>query len=476
VAGRRSNRTGTGLKSRERAGANPLTATNLDEVRWGIPPRPLQEPLLDRHKCLVVYNTEVAWSEAAADYWAARHGVVSHKVGVALGASVPSADTVLDLRGTEYAALLAPVYAYVMAHGIEAVFMAPGTPTRMLVDKTLGGTAEWNLATFVGCVRYITEYRQQTGAAFPKGSSVGDVGKCSWAVPSYSGSLNGDVRCASRQGNQKNYITPNGTPPSALFTPADSAGTVARVIAQTSTDYGTDQPPDGIPILACGRIGRPRFQADAALPNETYANACAVIDQAVEYETSLEAAVAQGLTHQITVSTRVPVDMPDWDPAAIVDYGRSLGLTVKYGTKGSQSTFAAAVAPTAGQDYSVAGLLAGTARAGATWFTGGYGLENEPLSNTALQNAYEFHPGAWGFESTSFSWLHVARIQRGGGIGGLGHTGEPYSTDAGSIWAFWFNALHGMTLAEAHFRGKQQMPWQACVFGDPLYRPFGRSE
>jgi hypothetical protein len=60
--------------------------------------------------------------------------------------------------------------------------------------------------------------------------------------------------------------------------PRSSQGETFQTVGGPSVSYAPgvpDLPPAEIPFLACGRIGRPRINADANLPAETLANACA---------------------------------------------------------------------------------------------------------------------------------------------------------------------------------------------------------
>jgi hypothetical protein len=474
-----------GLTSRDRATWVPDPPDNV--IRAGTPPVRWDRPGFNVHKCLVVYNTDVSWSEAGADYWAEKHGVVSHKLGFPLGASVPSADTLLDGTSDNYASIRQPIYDYCVANQIDAVFAAPGTPMTMrLLRSGGGGDTTINFPSYLGSIRYLTEwattYQPLYGSPIELLCSAlpATNPKPYWEPTGFAAQIDSDDR-HNDLGYEQNLYHPSRSAGTLLArkTPRLSDGGIRVVVNQPSRTYAsppTYRPPASFPFMACGRIGRPRFGADADLPTETLALATAVIDQAVANERNLDQIRREGLALELGVSTRVAGSMPDEEITTIYDYARSLGLNANYWTKDLTSTFSTTLTPASGEAYSRASLLGGGVVGRPCWAQLGYALENESIATAAVQAAYSYHPGAWCYEGTSFSYLHVGRLQKGGGIGGLAHTGEPLADDAGGVWQFFYNLMHGMTLAEAHFRGTHQMPWQSSVVGDPLYRPFGGPE
>ena len=475
----------TGLTSRDRAAWVPDPPDNV--IYAGIPPVRWDRPGFNVHKCLVVYNSDVSWSEAGADYWAEKHGVVSHKLGFPLGASVPSADTRLDGTSDNYASIRQPIYDYCVANQIDAVFAAPGTPMTMrLLRSGGGGDTTINFPSYLGSIRYLTEwvtnYQDLYVSPLELLCEVLPISnpKPYWEPTGLTAQLQGSYR-TNDLGYGQNWYYPSRSAGSLLArkTPRLLNGGIRTVVNQPSFTWPsppTYRPPAGLPFMACGRIGRPRFGADASLPTETLALATAVIDQAVANERNLDQIRREGLGLQLGVSTRVTAQMPDEEITTIYDYARSLGLNASYYTRTLTSTFSTTLTPAASETYSLTSLLTGGVVSRPAWAVLGYAIENEPLSNAFLQAAYTYHPGAWCYEGTSFSYLSVGRLQKGGGIGGLAHTGEPLADDAGGVWQFFYNLMHGMTLAEAHFRGTHQIPWQSSVVGDPLYRPFGGPE
>jgi tetratricopeptide (TPR) repeat protein len=97
----------------------------------------------------------------------------------------------------------------------------------------------------------------------------------------------------------------------------------------------------------------------------------------------------------------------------------------------------------------------------------------------------EFMPGAVAYHLHSFS-AKVLRTAEAHWAGPLiakgatvtvGYVGEPYLSGTLDLPQFWGRfIILGGSLGEAIYGAQPVLSWQATVIGDPLYRPFGRSE
>lgn len=97
----------------------------------------------------------------------------------------------------------------------------------------------------------------------------------------------------------------------------------------------------------------------------------------------------------------------------------------------------------------------------------------------------EFMPGAVAYHLHSFS-AHVLRtadqywagpLLARGATATLGYVEEPYLEGTMNVAAFLGGlTLGGFSFGEAAYGAQQAISWQTTVLGDPLYRPFGRSD
>jgi len=113
-----------------------------------------------------------------------------------------------------------------------------------------------------------------------------------------------------------------------------------------------------------------------------------------------------------------------------------------------------------------------------------YGWYAWGVSGAMSTPAPGFRPGAVAVHIQSFSastlrdptkgW--VAPLLTMGAAASLGNVYEPYLSLSIHLDVFNERLLNGFTLAESAYSGLKVLSWMSVVVGDPLYRPFGRSQ
>jgi tetratricopeptide (TPR) repeat protein len=114
-----------------------------------------------------------------------------------------------------------------------------------------------------------------------------------------------------------------------------------------------------------------------------------------------------------------------------------------------------------------------------------FGWYDQNVSGPFLSQLAEFRPGAVAYHLHSFSAKELRTINAGwagpllarGATATMGCTEEPYLQATPDLPVFISRFLYaGFTFGEAAYASQASLSWQITVVGDPLYRPFGKTQ
>lgn len=113
------------------------------------------------------------------------------------------------------------------------------------------------------------------------------------------------------------------------------------------------------------------------------------------------------------------------------------------------------------------------------------GWDDEHVSGPFARPTVEFMPGAFAYHLNSFSALTLRSTDRHwcgpllarGATATMGCVDEPYLELMPDMTVFFDDFVNrGFSYGEAAYSCQRFISWQTAVIGDPLYRPFGRSQ
>ena len=114
-----------------------------------------------------------------------------------------------------------------------------------------------------------------------------------------------------------------------------------------------------------------------------------------------------------------------------------------------------------------------------------FGWYDQSVSGPFTNGMAEFRPGAVAYHLHSFSsralrvtdtWW-TGPLLAAGATATLGFTEEPYLQTTPQINVFLYRFMHlGFTFGEAAYASIPSLSWQTTVVGDPLYRPFSKTQ
>jgi uncharacterized protein (TIGR03790 family) len=113
------------------------------------------------------------------------------------------------------------------------------------------------------------------------------------------------------------------------------------------------------------------------------------------------------------------------------------------------------------------------------------GWDDEHVSGPFARPTVEFMPGAFAYHLNSFSALTLRSTDRHwagpllarGVTATMGCVDEPYLQLMPDMTVFFDDFVNrGFSYGEAAYSCQRFISWQTAVIGDPLYRPFGRSQ
>jgi uncharacterized protein (TIGR03790 family) len=113
-----------------------------------------------------------------------------------------------------------------------------------------------------------------------------------------------------------------------------------------------------------------------------------------------------------------------------------------------------------------------------------FGWYSEQPAGAPADPGFRFSPGAIAVHLHSFSAASIRTSERNwagplihhGATATLGNVYEPYLALTPALDIFHDRLLRGMTFAESAYASLPPISWMTTCIGDPLYRPFGKSD
>lgn len=385
-------------------------------------------------RVLLVVNSDVALSGQVADYYQSARGLIDHRLTFAAGAGTTWPGTGVDF----YNDVVVPVAAYIEAHDIRAVLCSAGVP---VFAPAYDPGAIYDLVTSNALGQAVD---MVLNGATPLGTSY-----LSFWPPTHSAipglGCPGEPRLSGQEIDfgamvYKRYLTV--LPLEYLARPQ---------------------------IRPFGRIGMPSI---GGAPAESEAATVAWIDAAIANEKRF-ADVASG-DAPVWLGYHDRVLSPYWDITGYMSEVNRAALAA-HGMPAQiyTDTYNADWPTKPADSFSRADLIAGTLPPAPVWAMVGSAILNEAVG-APYTACLDLQPGAWGYEATSGGKNLMINILNGGGCAAFGTVYEPFSDGVPRLDHVMPFALRGMSLAEIVARGRVMAGWAVDVWGDPLYRPFGR--
>jgi hypothetical protein len=411
-----------------------------------------------KHRVLIVWNTNAAFSalsEQVADYYIAAHGLVEHKLGLDLGATMLMSTTDSDAL---LAGHLTTIANYCEANDIKIVLCSACVPEGAYsLVNSISLRSKLSFSSLVAAARMLKEMN-----VYPTRSEGSE------SIPLQSPTTDGATLTHTRIAPIMRNETPIGEPPSG--TPYGTARNFTVRIPSWS-DYRTAAviPGNLTSLMMCGgRIGWPgnfagwNGSAEGLTDPETWEDTKRIIDDAVAMEGTVNGPVHIGI---YPYQSSVPADGSEYSRRLLHAYGFDVRHCI-------ESTTGMSLVPPAAT-YSDTTMKAGTlSPKQPLWGIYGSNLRNLALDHPWV-NSYEFQRGSWFYQWTSLGLQQGYQALKAGACCAMGAWYEPYASGLVPSVIMLRHLLRGLTATEASFAfGGTHLAWCFTVWGDPLYRPF----
>lgn len=399
--------------------------------------------ILDKSKVLLLYNTDVALSGAVADYYIAARQLTPRKLGFAWGTNMQNSSAIT-------LAHIITVANYVIANGIQAVYMAPMTPNGVL----RGGTV------------ISSDNVMATSILWKQLNSVSTVSLGGKDVDYINSAAGFPYRT-------KTYHS-TWTPTSA----EDGLATTLSV-GRYASDAFASFSLAGSAVQLHGRIGFASLDI-AKQPDPTFARCKEIIDTAIASErgvTELAGLPVHFFNYYGNIADGPYSNARAWQELSKYGFKK---LVVSDGTGNDIPYFAVrdypqeAITGATGQAvpkedvFAMLGFCSNYGR--STYYSGNVDTGWSSWGNL-LPGAFAAGGASWGLAGPFYELLR----RPAGMVTAIGCYYEPFASAMVNTHTLTKYLLLGFSMSEAMMISNCQYGWMLSCWGDPMYAPFAKN-